>query len=89
MPARAPLIPLPITGMPFEQMGMDIVGPLRKSSHGHKYILVIRDYATRYLEAIPLCRATSPTISQELVLLFSQVGIPKDILTDQGTLFMS
>ncbi|KAL6455340.1 hypothetical protein MHYP_G00362140 [Metynnis hypsauchen] len=28
----APLIPLPIIGVPFERIGMDIVGPLPKSS---------------------------------------------------------
>lgn len=30
---------------------MDIVGPLEKSSAGHRYILVVSDYATRYPEA--------------------------------------
>ena len=33
---------------------MDIVGPLPKSQAGHKYILIICDYATQYPEAVPL-----------------------------------
>lgn len=45
--------------------------------------------ATRYLEAMPLRKATSKDIAKELFLLFSQVGIPSEILTEQGTLFMS
>ncbi|XP_053473735.1 uncharacterized protein LOC128603132 [Ictalurus furcatus] len=85
----APLIPLPIIRVPFERVGMDLVGPLPKSARGHEYILVIVDYATRYPEAVPLRKATSQNIARELVLLFSRVGITKDVLTDQGTPFVS
>uniref|UniRef100_A0A9J7X964 Gypsy retrotransposon integrase-like protein 1 n=1 Tax=Cyprinus carpio carpio TaxID=630221 RepID=A0A9J7X964_CYPCA len=88
-PPPAPLIPLPIIEVPFERIGMDLVGPLPKSARGHEHILVIVDYATRYPEAIPLRKATSKAIAQELFLLCSRVGIPREILTDQGTPFMS
>ncbi len=88
-PPPSPLIPLPIIGVPFERIGMDLVGPLPKSAWGHEHILVIVDYATRYPEAIPLRKATSKAIAQELFLLCSLVGIPREILTDQGTPFMS
>ncbi len=88
-PPPSPLIPLPIIEVPFEQIGMDLVGPLPKSARGHEHILVIVDYATRYPEAIPLRKATSKAIAQELFLLCSRVGIPSEILTDQGTPFMS
>uniref|UniRef100_A0A8D0DEN8 Gypsy retrotransposon integrase-like protein 1 n=1 Tax=Sander lucioperca TaxID=283035 RepID=A0A8D0DEN8_SANLU len=83
------LIPLPIIETPFERIGLDIVGPLPKSSRGHQYILVILDYASRYPEAIPLRKATSRQIAKELFLLSTSLGIPKEILTDQGTPFMS
>ncbi len=88
-PPPSPLIPLPIIEVPFERIGMDLVGPLPKSARGHEHILVIVDYATRYPEAIPLRKATSKAIAQELFLLCSRVGIPSEILTDQGTPFMS
>lgn len=68
---------------------MDLVGPLPKSARGHQYILVILDYATRYPEAIPLRTMASQNIAKELVLLFTRVGVPKEIHTDQGTPFMS
>ena len=42
---RAPMVPLPIQ---FERIAMDIVGPLPRSHAGHRYILVVCDYATRY-----------------------------------------
>nr|XP_015210947.1 PREDICTED: uncharacterized protein LOC107078390 [Lepisosteus oculatus] len=88
-PYRNPLIPLPIIETPFERIGMDLVGPLIRTTKGHQYILVIVDYATRYPEAIPLRAATAKNIARELVQLFALVGIPKEILTDQGTPFMS
>nr|XP_055032771.1 uncharacterized protein LOC129421341 [Misgurnus anguillicaudatus] len=88
-PPPSPLIPLPIIEVPFERIGMDLVGPLPKSARGHEHILVIVDYATRYPEAIPLRKATTKAIAQELFLLCSRVGIPSQILTDQGTPFMS
>ncbi len=88
-PPPSPLIPLPILEVPFERIGMDLVGPLPKSARGHEHILVIVDYATRYPEAIPLRKATSKAIAQGLFLLCSRVGIPTEILTDQGTPFMS
>lgn len=68
---------------------MDLVGPLPKSARGHEHILVIVDYATRYPEAIPLRKETAKAIAKELFLLFSRVGIPSEILTDQGTPLMS
>lgn len=86
-PPPSLLIPLPIIEVPFERIGMDLVGP--RSTWGHEHILVIVDYATRYPEAIPLRKATSKAIAQELFLLCSQVGIPTEVLTDQGTPFMS
>lgn len=52
-------------------------------------MLVLVDYATWYPKAVPFRKATSKKITQELVLLFRRVGIPKDLLTDQGMPFIS
>ena len=86
---RAPMVPLPSIEEPFSRIAMDIVGPLPKSKRGHKYILVVCDYATRYPEAIPLKKFTTPAIAEELLELFARHGIPKEILMDQGTNFTS
>ena len=86
---RSPLVPLPIIETPFERIAMDLVGPLVKSARGHQYILVVLDYATRYPEAIPLRKTSAKVIAKELFQMFTRVGIPKEILTDQGTPFMS
>ena len=75
---------------------MDIVGPLPHSKRGNKYILTLCDYSIRYPEAIPteLEREYSPTkhradyIVKKLTQIFTRVGIPAEILTDQGTIFL-
>ncbi|KAL2076471.1 hypothetical protein ACEWY4_027935 [Coilia grayii] len=86
---KNPLIPLPIIETHFERVGMDIGGPLPKSSRGHQYILVLVDYATRYPEAVPLRKANAKQIARELFLFSTRVGLPKEILTDQGSPFMA
>ena len=84
-----PMIPLPIMDEPFSCIAMDIIGPLPRSRAGHRYVLVVCDYATRYLEAVALRTIDAEAVAEELVKIFSRVGIPKEILTDQGSNFTS
>uniref|UniRef100_A0A8C1RD31 Gypsy retrotransposon integrase-like protein 1 n=1 Tax=Cyprinus carpio TaxID=7962 RepID=A0A8C1RD31_CYPCA len=86
---KAPLCPLPLTQVPFERIGMDLIGPLERSARGHRFALVLVDYATRYPEAVPLRTISAKSVASALFQLISRVGIPKEILTDQGTAFMS
>lgn len=86
---RAPLMPLPVIAEPFRRIAMDIIGPLPKSRSGKKYVLVVCDYATRYPEAIPMKAIDAEHVAEELVILFSRVGVPEEILTDQGANFTS
>ena len=48
-------------------------------------MLVVCDYATRYPEAVPLQTIDAEHIAEELVQIFSQVGMPSEILTGQGS----
>uniref|UniRef100_A0A669D934 Gypsy retrotransposon integrase-like protein 1 n=1 Tax=Oreochromis niloticus TaxID=8128 RepID=A0A669D934_ORENI len=86
---RPPLISMPIIDTTFSRIAMDVVGPLEQSKAGHKYILVVCDYATKYPEAFPLKKIKARQIVNCLIQLFSRVGIPKEIITDQGTNFTS
>ncbi|XP_058869672.1 uncharacterized protein LOC131720990 [Acipenser ruthenus] len=85
----APLVPLPIVSTPFERVAMDIVGPVLPSDSGYTHILVMVDYATRYPEAVPLRSTSATAIAKELSQIMARVGIPKEILTDHGTNFLS
>ncbi|KAM9717937.1 uncharacterized protein ACNS7B_021418 isoform 1-T1 [Menidia menidia] len=86
---RAPLRPLPLMEVPFERVGMDLIGPFHRSARGYRFVLVLVDYATRYPEAVPLRTISAKSVAQALFQVISRVGIPKEILTDQGTQFMS
>uniref|UniRef100_A0A8C7YR87 Gypsy retrotransposon integrase-like protein 1 n=1 Tax=Oryzias sinensis TaxID=183150 RepID=A0A8C7YR87_9TELE len=88
-PPKAPLQPLPLISTPFERLGMDIVGPVERSKCGNRFMLVITDYATKYPEVFALKSVKAKTVAFCLVQFFSRVGFPKEILTDQGTNFMS
>ena len=50
---------------------------------------MVCDYATQYPEAIALHSIDAEHIAEELVKLFARVGVPKEILTDQGSIFTS
>ena len=82
---RAPMISLLVIGEPFEWIAMDVVGPLPRTRSGHRYVLVICDYATRYPEAVAMETVDAKVVAEELLKLFSRVGIPKEILTNQGS----
>ncbi len=75
--------------VPFERIGMDLIGPLERSARGHRFALVLVDYATRYPEAVALRNISAKSVAEALFSMISRVGIPKEILTDQGTAFMS
>ncbi|KAK9712801.1 RNase H-like domain found in reverse transcriptase [Popillia japonica] len=38
-------------GMPFERVGIDLLGPFRRSGSGKTFVVVATDYATRWVEA--------------------------------------
>ena len=87
--ARAEMIPLSLIEKLFQRIAMDIVGPLPRSNNGNKYILTICDYATRCPDTIPILNTEANAIAKDLVSVFAGVGIPDEILTDQGSNLMS
>ena len=87
--AVAPLKPIPVGEEPFSKVMVDIVGPLPKTARGHCYILSIMDTFSRYPEAIPLRSARAKVVIRELVTFFSRYGLPRELQSDQGSIFMS
>ena len=86
---KAPLISVSLMDEPFSRVAMDIVGPLIRSEQGNRYILVVCDYGTKYPEAIPLKTIAAEIVANALIDIFSRTGIPREILSDQGSNFMS
>lgn len=80
--------PMPIISIPFERVGMDLMGPLSSLPRVRNTSLSSWAIPPDIL-AVPLQKATSKNIAREIILLFSHVGFPKDLLTDQGMPFIS
>eukprot|EP00253_Pinus_taeda_P007507 PITA_07507 len=75
---------------PFEKWALDFIGPINPSSNGKKYILVCTDYVTKWAEAKAQVRATEHTVVNFLFEeIFVRYGVPREIVTDQGTQFTS
>lgn len=80
------MIPMPIPQEIFEIVGMDLMGPLPKSSKGHYFILVITDYLSKFVIIEALKKATSDRIIEILKKqLFYKLGFPRRIITDNGS----
>ena len=81
---------MPLIDEPFERVAVDIVGPISPvSERGNRFIVTMVDYATRYPEAVALKSIEAHRVAEALVDVFTRVGIPREILTDQGTQFTS
>ena len=71
-------------------IAMDVVGPITESRNGNKYILVLSDYASRYVMTFPMANQSSETVAKILVNgVISKYGAPRTVLTDQGSNFLS
>ena len=87
---KVPLQKMLLIDKPFERVAIDLVGPISPpSEEGHEYILTLVDFATRYPEAVPLKTIETETVAEGLVNIFSRLGVPKEILSDLGTQFVS
>ncbi|CAF4432119.1 unnamed protein product [Rotaria sp. Silwood2] len=75
---------------PFQIIGIDYCGPLRRTPRGNKYVLVITDYFTRHVTAIPLPNCTAETTAESLFNnFFCTFGVPEIIVSDRGTHFQN
>lgn len=74
-----------LVGHPMDRVGIDIIGPLPKSHKNNKYILVIGDHFTRWMEAYPLPNQQAEVVAEKLVHEFiSRFGTPLELHADRG-----
>ena len=75
---------------PLDRLGIDIMGPLPTTTRGNRYLFVICDYFTRWVEAFPLPDQKAETVAQVLVHEFICLfGAPLEIHSDRGRNFES
>ena len=76
-------------GAPLQVWSMDILGPLRASSEGHRYLLTLKDVFSKWFEAIPLSNPTSKKVLGTLQMLYARFGHPLQVHTDNASYFRS
>ena len=72
----------------WETVAVDLMGPYPRSNKGNRFILVVTDMFSRWVEAFPLRQSTATKLTQVLENeVFSRWGYPRRILSDNGTQF--
>jgi hypothetical protein len=87
--AKAPMGKMPV-GAPLDRLSMDVLGPLPVSKQNNRFILVVSDHFTKWVEVFAIPDYTAATCAR-IVLneVIARWGCPYDILTDQGRNFES
>ena len=74
---------------PFERIAVDTVGPLPMDNDGMKYIIVVMDSFSRFVELFAMPDCTSQSAAIALLNVFGRFGAPKQIVSDNGTQFIN
>jgi len=90
---NAGLQPLPqhsTVGFPFEKVAIDITGPLPPAHNGHRYILGIIDYYSKYPVLVSIPNVDAKTVAEAVIRHWVAIfGAPFSIHSDRGTCFQS
>jgi hypothetical protein len=67
---------------PLESVAMDILGPLPRTKHGNRFLLVIADPYTKVTRTVPLRKVTALSVARAFVDQWVYVsGPPVSLLT--------
>ena len=82
--SRAPLKNYRV-GAPMDRLCSDILGPFPISERGNRYVLVVMDCFSKWVEAYAIPDFTAETVAHKIVNEFiSRFGNPLEFHTDQG-----
>ena len=66
--------------MPLKRVAVDIVGLIAPPSEaGHRNILTLVNYSTRYPEAVPPKKINTKVVAEALLDICSRVDIPEEV----------
>jgi len=67
------------TERPLQLIGSDILGPLRKTKQGYKYIITLTDLFTKLTEAVPIKDTTTGQRRERLLMNFYPVMVLRNV----------
>lgn len=81
---RAPLGEMKVGGV-LDRLATDVMGPLPETPRGNKYILVVTDHFTSWVEIFPVPDQTAVTCAEKILNeVIARFGCPFEMLSDQG-----
>ena len=69
----------------FARVAVDTLGPLPRDENNNTFIIVMIDHFSRFVELEPAPTCTSLDAARALLKLIGRYGIPREILSDQGS----
>ena len=85
----APLSPIDFPKEPWHTLAMDIVGPLETLPQDCRFAVTLIDLYSKWPEVMFCSKVTSETVINFLKTIFSKEGLPEEIITDNGSQFVS
>ncbi|GBM07666.1 Retrovirus-related Pol polyprotein from transposon 412 [Araneus ventricosus] len=86
----AGLLKTPIYAQRFETLAIDLFGLLPETPTGKKWIFLIEDTSTKWVELFVLEDATAQNCAKFLIEeVFLRYGLPRRLISDNGTQFVS
>ena len=86
---QPPLQSVPVTAVG-DLWSVDVMGPFPQTDSGNRYLLVMTEHATRWVDAVPIADQRAKTVTEVIIRhIVAGHGVPKMILTDQGPCFES
>ncbi len=85
LPENAP--PLHSIAVPkkvWNQVGIDLVGPLPKTESGNQYICGLTDYFSKWTEAVPIKSKSSIDVAEVVYSTICRLGAMEVLISDQG-----
>ncbi|XP_062387769.1 uncharacterized protein zgc:153292 [Sardina pilchardus] len=65
----------------WEWLGVEVIGPLSVTQRGHKFVLSVMDFYSRWVEAYPMRTCNGDEIAQNIYDLVSCIGYPYGFLS--------
>ncbi|KAI3369647.1 hypothetical protein L3Q82_025356, partial [Scortum barcoo] len=61
-------------GAPMERIAVDLMGPLNETDRHNRYILVVQDYFSKWVEAYPVPNEQASTVAEKIACEWHKVG---------------
>lgn len=83
------LHPIPKGNLPFQTIHIDHYGPLEKTRHQNKFILLVVDGFTKFVKIYPCSSTNTKQVIKHLQSYFNSYSRPTRIVSDRGSCFTS